>query len=151
MQPAKSRQRDRRRRKQRHRPPRHEPHALSNRASRSFHLNFEVDLDDWVGWALKHDVMTEVIAFLRFRPDLPHKFDAVKNDKAFPTPRPWESSSQTLGWTPESSRGRIRPELLRAALYLPARLSETGGDHGAREVVANLPPRKRCRPARTEG
>lgn len=67
------------------------PTALANRF---IHINFDVDLDDWVKWALNANVSTEVISFIRFRPDLLHMFDPQKNEKAFPTPRTWDMVSR---------------------------------------------------------
>ena len=69
------------------------PSALANRF---IHLDFVVDLDDWCDWALKNDLVTELIAFLRFRPELLHQFDPKSGDRAFPTPRSWEFVSNTL-------------------------------------------------------
>lgn len=60
------------------------PSALANRF---VHLDFDVDVDDWVSWGLSNGVRTEVLAFQRFRPALLHAFDPQKNEKAFPTPR----------------------------------------------------------------
>ena len=69
-------------------------------ANRFVHLDFEVNLEDWVAWALKAGVKTEVIAFLRFRPGLLHSFDPKRNDKSFPTPRSWEFVSKILKSSP---------------------------------------------------
>jgi len=56
-------------------------------ANRFVHLDFDVDLDDWISWALNNGVRTENIAFQRFRPELLYNFDPKKNEKAFATPR----------------------------------------------------------------
>ncbi len=69
------------------------PSALANRF---VHLNFDVDLEDWVTWALDNGVETPIIAFLRFRPELLMAFDPKKGDKAFPTPRSWEFVSRIM-------------------------------------------------------
>ena len=69
--------------------------------SRFVHLDFEVDLEDWVAWALKAGIMTEVIAFMRWRPELLHQFDPRKNDNAFPTPRTWEFVSDIMKAKPD--------------------------------------------------
>lgn len=63
------------------------PSALANRF---VHIDFDVDLDDWMRWAFKNDVNSEVIAFLRYRPGLLHDFKPERNEKAFPSPRSWE-------------------------------------------------------------
>jgi MoxR-like ATPase len=73
------------------------PSALANRF---LHLDFDIDLNDWVTWALKSGIETPVIAFLRFRPALLHDFDPKSNPKAFPTPRSWASVSKTLSQNP---------------------------------------------------
>jgi hypothetical protein len=72
-------------------------------ANRFVHLNFEVDLNDWVSWALAAGVQVEVIAFIRFRPVLLHVFDPVKNEKTFPSPRTWEYVSDILRAIPDPS------------------------------------------------
>ena len=69
------------------------PSALANRF---IHIDFDVDVDSWVQWALKNDVKVEVIAFCRFRPELLHNFDPKRNERAFPTPRSWFFASQFL-------------------------------------------------------
>jgi MoxR-like ATPase len=66
----------------------------SHLANRFTHLNYDVHLEDWVTWALQHDVEPAVIAFLNFRPELLHKFDPAV--KAFPTPRSWEFVSHIM-------------------------------------------------------
>lgn len=76
------------------------PSALANRF---VHLNFEVDIADWLVWAQAHDLAPEVIAFLRFRPQLLHAFDPLKDDKSFPTPRSWEFVSRIMKGTPGAS------------------------------------------------
>ena len=67
--------------------------ALANRFA---HIDFEHDLNDWVDYALTHDFSLELIAFLRFRPQLLFNFDPKTNDKAFATPRTWEMVSDVL-------------------------------------------------------
>lgn len=70
-------------------------------ANRFIHLNFDVDLNDWVEWALSAGVEVEVIAFIRFRPGLLHQFDPTKNEKTFATPRTWEFVSDILKVSPD--------------------------------------------------
>lgn len=66
--------------------------------NRFVHLEVEVDLDDWCRWALKAGLRPEVIAFLRFRPNLLHDFN--KDSNAFPSPRSWEFVSRLLATSP---------------------------------------------------
>lgn len=72
-------------------------------ANRFIHLNFDVDLEDWVEWALSADIEIEVVAFIRFRPALLHQFDPLKNEKTFPSPRTWEYTSDILKTKPLDS------------------------------------------------
>lgn len=66
-------------------------------ANRLVHLDYEVDLGDWCGWAVKAGIRVEVIAFLRFRPELLRAEGGPQGtDKAFPTPRSWQFVSEIL-------------------------------------------------------
>jgi len=74
----------------------HASRMSSALANRFMHINFDVDLDEWVEWAFQNDVVPELIAFIRARPKLLHSFDPAKNEKRFPTPRSWNFTSDTL-------------------------------------------------------
>jgi len=63
--------------------------ALRNRF---VHLQAEVDMQDWCTWAITHNIEPVTIAFIRFRPDLLHKYDSTQD--AFPSPRSWEFVSK---------------------------------------------------------
>ena len=69
--------------------------------NRFVHLDFEVDVQEWSEWAIKANVRPEVIAFIRFRPELLSAFDRDAN--AFPSPRSWEFVSRILNSRPDSS------------------------------------------------
>lgn len=84
--------------------------ALKNRFA---HLNFEVNNDDWCSWALKADIATAVLSFIRFRPTLLNEFEVrdlskeeaarvakLKNNNAFATPRSWEAVSKVMKMKP---------------------------------------------------
>lgn len=73
------------------------PTPLANRFT---HIDYDVDINDWVSWALAHNITTELIGFLRFRPNLLHDFDPRRDTKAFPTPRSWEFVSRILSSNP---------------------------------------------------
>jgi len=45
--------------------------------NRFVHLELEVDLQEWSEWAIQATIRPEVIAFLRFRPELLSVFDRV--------------------------------------------------------------------------
>jgi hypothetical protein len=82
--------------------------AVTNRMStallnRFVHLDYEVHLDDWCGWAVGADLPPELIAFVRFRPNLLHAFDPKSNAKAFPTPRSWEFIARIMRAAPPAA------------------------------------------------
>ena len=62
------------------------PAALANRF---VHLDYDVNVDDWNEWAMLNEIHTDLRAFIRFRPNLLHSFDAATNPRAFPSPRSW--------------------------------------------------------------
>ena len=63
-------------------------------ANRMMHFEVEANLDDWMEWALTHDVDPTVVAFLKAVPSLLHKVDDNTNlQRGFPTPRSWEGVS----------------------------------------------------------
>lgn len=69
---------------------------LSHLRNRVTSVDLDVSLDDWTQWALENHIKTEVIAFLRFRPDLLNAFDAAQEINA--TPRSWSQGvSKALG------------------------------------------------------
>ena len=69
------------------------PRPLRNRF---VHLELEADLSDWCRWAVSAGVRPEIIAFLRFKPDLLHSADTTSDANAWPTPRSWEMASHVL-------------------------------------------------------
>lgn len=69
------------------------PRPLRNRFE---HLVLEPDLTDWCRWALQGSIRNEIIAFLRFKPDLLHDADVTSDQNAWPTPRAWEMVSKIL-------------------------------------------------------
>lgn len=52
-------------------------------------LNLETDIDAWVTWALKNNMPSEVIAFIKFRPNLLHDFRPSTDMENSPCPRTW--------------------------------------------------------------
>ncbi len=69
------------------------PRPLRNRF---IHLELDPDPEDWSRWAVKAGVRPEIIAFLRFKPELLHSADAASDANAWPTPRSWEMASRVL-------------------------------------------------------
>ena len=108
------------------------PRPLRNRF---VHLELEADLDDWCKWAVKACVRPEIIAFLRFKPDLLHTADATSDANAWPTPRSWEMASNVLSGIAR----RQKTTLLSGTSEFEAQLLDgTVGQAAASELVAFL-------------
>jgi len=76
--------------------------VLSHLRNRETVLEFETNLDDWTAWASANNIHPAVIAFVRFRPDLLHSFDAQRDVN--PTPRSWaEGVSAIIGIVPSEA------------------------------------------------
>lgn len=76
------------------------PKPLANRFTS--HLTLEVDKEDWIDWALKHNIDNAIIGFM-YSPastttlgHLLFQFDPKKDENAFPTPRTWAKASRIL-------------------------------------------------------
>lgn len=68
------------------------PRPLRNRF---VHLYLDTDLQEWCRWAIQTHIRPEIIAFLRFKPDLLHH-PGSPDSNAWPTPRSWEMASKVL-------------------------------------------------------
>ena len=79
--------------------------------NRFVHWEFEVDVQEWSKWAIQAGIRPEVIAFLRFRPELLSQPD--KDAHAFPSPRSWEFVSRILD---SRSNPSIEHELIAGAV-----------------------------------
>lgn len=56
----------------------------------------DVDLEDWTNWAIDNAIPAEVIAFLRFRPELLHQFNPTADLTNSPCPRTWVNAAKLL-------------------------------------------------------
>jgi hypothetical protein len=59
-------------------------------------VNLEPDLDDWCEWAFEYGIEPELVAFLRFRPELLCKFEPTADMTNSPIPRNWENADSNL-------------------------------------------------------
>lgn len=50
-------------------------------------INLDVDVNDWVKWALSHNIPTELITYIRYKPDMLHKFEPTADLVNSPCPR----------------------------------------------------------------
>jgi len=67
------------------------------------HLDLAVDLDEWCKWAIDNNVPSEIISFLRLRPDLLHHFDPAAQGNSFPCPRVWANVGLFMGKLPREA------------------------------------------------
>ena len=79
------------------------PKPLQNRFG---HCVLKVpNVDDWIDWAIDHDIDDRIIAFLKFKPSLLFKFDPDSAEHAFPTPRSWgEFCSKLIKDKPDKTK-----------------------------------------------
>jgi AAA domain (dynein-related subfamily) len=108
------------------------PRPLRNRF---VHLSLEADLNDWSKWAVGASVRPEIIAFLRFKPELLHTADSTSDANAWPTPRSWEMASNVLCGI---ARRQKAPFLSGAGEFEAQLLDGTVGPAAAAELLAFL-------------
>lgn len=109
--------------------------CLGRSATGSCILTSKPDLGDWCKWAVKAGVRPEIIAFLRFKPDLLHAADTTADANAWPTPRSWEMASNVLCGIAR----RQRAALFSGTSEFEAQLLDgTVGGAAASEFVAFL-------------
>lgn len=64
--------------------------------SRMVHLNLMVDSKAWLDWANVSDIDQRIISFIKFRPEILHKFDPSHSDDTFASPRTWDFASRLI-------------------------------------------------------
>ena len=74
---------------------------LSQNKTRLIHITYDNDNSEWLNWAYDSEIMAEITAFIRFRPDLLHDMEDL-SQPTFPTPRTWEFASDILKLNPPS-------------------------------------------------
>lgn len=68
------------------------PGPLRNRFG---HVTYEINVDDWLDWAMNNDIHPDILAFISYSKSL-HKFSGDSEDNAFPTPRTWAFASKLM-------------------------------------------------------
>lgn len=63
-------------------------------------VELEATIGEWTAWAVDHDVAPELIAFLRFRPQLLSMQKTTRDIEATPSPRSWGFVAKTMGVVP---------------------------------------------------
>lgn len=86
-------------------------------------VELQPTLDDWMEWAYSHDIMPEVISFIRFRPSLLHKFEATADLTNSPCPRTWASVSK---WVKAGISRSVEHVVIAGAVGAGAAVEFTG-------------------------
>ncbi|APA90395.1 ATP-binding protein (plasmid) [Paraburkholderia sprentiae WSM5005] len=64
-------------------------------------VELEPTIDDWTAWAVQNHISPELIAFLRFRPDLLSVQKTSRDIENAPSPRTWGFVARTMGVVPK--------------------------------------------------
>jgi hypothetical protein len=64
-------------------------------ANRFCHLELDADAACWTTWALRRGLRSDVVGFIRYRPDLLLNMEGAL-ERGWPSPRAWERVSDTL-------------------------------------------------------
>lgn len=59
-------------------------------------IEVQADVQSWSAWAISHGVAPEVVAFVRFRPDLLHAFKPTADIVNSPCPRTWAAAGRLV-------------------------------------------------------
>lgn len=70
------------------------PAALANRF---VHIDCDVDVDDWIDWAIKNGISDATRGYIRYRPGNLCVSKIEPGMRAFPTPRTWAFADQIIG------------------------------------------------------
>ena len=73
----------------------------TNFMSRVNRIDFACDTNEWLDWAVEHDVNPDIMGFISFQPELLSVFDPKVVDPQ-PNPRSWKRFSDTLYVNPDS-------------------------------------------------
>ena len=82
-------------------------------ANRFMHFEVEANIEDWIGWALSHDINPSVVGYLRYKPDSLFKLEGQNRQMGWPSPRSWERVSNIL----PIFGGAEQEDVLRKAVY----------------------------------
>ena len=64
--------------------------------SRVVHFELAINPNDWLEWAVTHNIDHRVTSYIRFKPDLLHNFKPDSIDQTYPCPRTWQFVSDFL-------------------------------------------------------
>ena len=69
------------------------PKPLENRF---VHFELRVDFQDWLNWAVQHDIDADVVGYLSFAKNDLYNFDPASSSRGFATPRAWTFTSELI-------------------------------------------------------
>lgn len=65
-------------------------------ANRFMHFEVDANIEDWVKWALQHDINPAVVGYLKYRPTNLFRMDKQNVEQGWPSPRSWEKVSNMI-------------------------------------------------------
>ena len=66
--------------------------------NRFLHIDMEINVSDWLDWAVSGCIDERVRGFIRFKSEMLHQFDASdRTQRSFPSPRSWSFVSNIMG------------------------------------------------------
>lgn len=65
-------------------------------ANRFMHFEVEANIEDWILWAVAHNIHPSVTGYLRYRPESLFKMDSQNLEMGWPSPRSWERVSNII-------------------------------------------------------
>ena len=65
-------------------------------ANRFIHLEMKPEFDDWLEWAVNHNIHKDVVGYLTFSKKDLYDFDPKSPSRSFATPRSWSFVSELL-------------------------------------------------------
>ena len=80
-------------------------------ANRFLHVELESSADNWLEWAVSHEIHPSVSGFIRFRPGMLFNQENENLERGWPTPRSWERVSTMMKVLPDNE------ELIRHTVY----------------------------------
>ena len=80
-------------------------------ASRFIHVELETSPEDWLDWAVNHNLDPDILFFIHFSPEHLHDFDPRREDPAYACPRSWANLSKVMPQIQDF------PDNLKSAVY----------------------------------
>ena len=90
--------------------------------NRFIHFYVDVEVDPWVKWALEYNVHSDIIGFIKVKPEFLYIFNDKDEDSLLVTPRSWEKYSNIL-----KENAHLSPEVVASLIGV----DQVGPAHGA--------------------